>query len=123
MKTIITLDIVRFNDKTDSERSCYILGESTVATELKSVLIEKLEGSKDSIVAAAASRYEDGEEDGHEADRAATYNDVIERINAATSIKDFSYFGRFELEDGVDIDTDEQIISHITIWSEEATQL
>lgn len=123
MRTIVTLSIIRFNDHEAADRANYIISESTTLESLKDALLNKLESVKAEIIAADTMRFADGEVDGFEKYREATHDEVVEAINEAQSIKDFNHFGRFDLDDGMDVDTCSPIISHITIWSDEAVEL
>lgn len=122
MKKIITVSMVRFNQD-DGDSASFIISDTTSFEVVKSAVLKHVKSIKEYIVGASENHYEDGEEDGFESVRLATYNEIISGIEACTLISDFHYFGRFSLEDGNDVDTEEEIISHITIWSVDGIEL
>lgn len=113
MKQIIVVSVVRFNNQDSQDIACFEPDADTPIEIIKSALAEHFEKIKNQIISPCTEHYEDGESDGHEDDRKHTHSFVIHAIKNAKSLSDFH--GHWSLEDGVDIDTDEQIFSHITI--------
>ena len=121
MKKLIIVSVVRFNQSHDE--GFFLLSDTTTTESLKAALVSHVESLKDSIINFSEACYEDGDTDGYEGMREATYKDILTDIKAATTINDYYYLGRYELDDGVDEDTEESVMSHITIWSGEAKPL
>lgn len=122
MKKIITINVIRFNQDAELSAS-FIVSEDTQFETVKSAVFNHVKYIKDGIVNASDMVFEDGETDGLDGMRQETYNEIIRSIAATTSISDFHRFGRFELDDGEDEDTNEKIMSHVTIWSIDAEEL
>lgn len=123
MRQILGISIVRFNNNNNQHQTlcCFDINTDTPLEAIKDALIGHLEDNKDGIVNASLDHYEEGEKDSFEEERQVTYDSVVSAIKAAKSLEDL--YGYWELEDGLDCDTSEQILSHITIDTIELKQV
>ena len=116
MKQILSINIVRFNNNDlRSTMCCFDTDAGTSLETIKDALVCHLKENKNDITNACLRHYEEGEKDGFEEDRQNTYDSIISSIKTAQSLNEI--YGHWDLEDGLDQDTFEQIFSHITISS------